>query len=80
MKALKEGIGDYIKNHKLKIRYDIFHHCSASSANLQIIDYISWAIFRKYERNDSSYYEIIEKYILEEDNMTKDRIVEHYKK
>jgi len=80
IKALKEGTGDYLKNNKLKIRYDIFHHCSASSANLQIIDYISWAIFRKYEHSDGSYYDIIKKYILEEENMTKDRIVEHYKK
>lgn len=78
IKALREGVSDYLKNNKLKIRYDVFHHCSASSVNLQIIDYICWAIFRKYEHGDSSYYEIIEKYILAEEDMTKDRKVKHY--
>ncbi len=80
IKALKEGIGEFIKTDKHKIRYDIFHHCSASSVNLQIIDYICWAIFRKYEIQDSSYYEIINKYIIAEENMTKDRKIEFYKK
>lgn len=78
IKALREGVSDYLKSNRLKIRYDVFHHCTASSVNLQIIDYICWAIFRKYEHNDSSYYEIIEKYILAEEDMTKDRKVKHY--
>jgi len=46
--ALKKGLKEYIKRNSLDIRYDIFHHCSASSANLQIVDYMGWAIFRKY--------------------------------
>ena len=54
--ALKKGIKEYIKDNNLNIRYDIFHHCSASSVNLQIVDYISWAIFRKYERGQDIYY------------------------
>lgn len=78
IKALKEGIKNYISNKKLDIRYDIFHHCSASSVNLQIIDYISWAIFRKYERNDIKYYDKIKKYILDEELMTKERKINHY--
>ncbi|MCF6245220.1 MAG: DUF3800 domain-containing protein [Sulfurovum sp.] len=78
--ALKKGIKEYIKSNKLDIRYDIFHHTSASSANLQIVDYISWAIFRKYERGDSGYYDKIKTYILDEDMMTKDRDVNHYEK
>ena len=78
--ALKKGIKEYIKNNALNIRYDIFHHASASSANLQIVDYISWAIFRKYERGDDSYYKRIENYILDEELMTKDRKVNHYER
>ena len=78
IKALRVGVREYLKNNKLKIRYDVFHHCSASSVNLQVIDYICWAIFRRYEHGDGSYYEIIKKYILAEENMTKDRKVEHY--
>lgn len=78
IKALKEGIKSYISNHDLKIRYDIFHHCSASSVNLQVIDYISWAIFRKYERENREFYDKIKKYILEEEVMTKDRVKKYY--
>jgi len=78
--ALKKGIKEYIKSHDLHIRYDIFHHASASSANLQIVDYISWAIFRKYERGEDSYYDKIKMYILDEDIMTKDREINHYEK
>jgi hypothetical protein len=78
--ALKKGIKEYIKANTLKIRYDIFHHASASSANLQIVDYISWAIFRKYERSEDNYYKRIENYILDEELMTKDREVSHYER
>jgi len=80
--ALKKGIKEYLKNKKLdkQIRYDIFHHCSASSANLQIVDYICWAIFRKFERNDDTYYKRVEKYLIKIDEMTKDRKKVHYDK
>ncbi len=78
--ALKKGIKEYIKNNDLNIRYDIFHHCSASSVNLQIVDYISWAIFRKYERDQDNYYKKIEQYLIDVDNMTKHREVNHYEK
>lgn len=78
--ALKKGIKEYIKTKKLNIRYDIFHHCSASSVNLQIVDYISWAIFRKYERDEDSFYSKIEKYFIKIDEMTKDRKILHYEK
>ncbi|WP_456391263.1 DUF3800 domain-containing protein [Hydrogenimonas sp.] len=78
--ALKKGTKEYIKANKLDIRYDIFHHCSASSANLQVIDYIGWAIFRKYEHGDETYFKKIEKYITQIDEMTKGRKDEFYKK
>jgi len=78
--ALKKGIKEYIKYNNLNIRYDIFHHCSASSVNLQIVDYISWAIFRKYERNQDVYYKKIENYLIGIDLMTKDREITHYEK
>jgi hypothetical protein len=78
--ALKKGIKEYLKSKNLKIRYDIFHHCSASSANLQIVDYISWAIFRKFEHGDDTYFKKIEKYLIEVDEMTKNRREVHYEK
>ena len=77
---MKKGIKGYIKERKLAIRYDIFHHCSASSSNLQVVDYISWAIFRKYEHKDGSYYNNIQKYLFDEELMTKDAEVIHYER
>ena len=79
-KALKLGIHNYMKEHSLNIRYDVFHHCSASNVNLQIIDYIGWAINRKHEHNDDIYYKKISNYILSEDIVTKDRKKKYYEK
>lgn len=79
-KALKVGVTKYLKEHNLNLRYDIFHHCSASSANLQIIDYIGWAIYRKYEHSDNSFYQKVEKYLVAEDIVTKNRGVKYYEK
>ena len=78
--ALKKGIKGYIRKNSLSVRYDIFHHCSASSVNLQIVDYISWAIFRKYERGQDDDYNKIEKYLIDIDMMTKNRDINHYEK
>ncbi len=78
--ALKKGLKEYIKSNGLDIRYDIFHHCSASSANLQIVDYMGWAIYRKYEHLQDNYYQKISKYLIGEDIMTKDRTESYYEK
>jgi len=80
IKALRTGISEYINHHNLELRYDIFHHCSASSVNLQIIDYVGWAVHRKYEMQDSFYYEKIKKYIIDEDIVTKERDNKYYEK
>ncbi|OYZ31036.1 MAG: hypothetical protein B7Y30_12085 [Campylobacterales bacterium 16-40-21] len=78
IKALKKGIKQYLKTNGKDLRYTIHHHCSASSSNLQIIDYIGWAVNRKYEHGDPSYYEMIKQYLLEEEVMTRDRVEVHY--
>ena len=73
IKGLKKGIGAYLKEKNKLYKYGIFHHSSASNAYLQVVDYINWAIFRKYERNDFEYYNMIKKYIKIEEVLTKDR-------
>ena len=78
--ALKKGIKEYLRKSDLNIRYDIFHHCSASSVNLQIVDYISWAIFRKYEMNQDIYYKKVEKYLIGIDVMTSERNINYYER
>ena len=41
-------------------------HSSHENKSLQAVDFISWAIFRKYERNDYEFYEIIKNRIIDE--------------
>ena len=41
------------------VAYRIFHHQSRSHYGLQVADYCCWAIFRKWERGDSSWYDRI---------------------
>lgn len=39
--------------------YRILHHQSRSHYGLQVADYCCWAIFRKWERGDGAWYELI---------------------
>ena len=45
---------------------DITLSASHQEKALQAVDFVSWAIFRKYERGDYEYYEIIKNKIVEE--------------
>ena len=49
-----------------KVRYRAFHHQSRSHYGLQIADYCSWAIFRKWEIGDSTWYDQIQSSIRQE--------------
>lgn len=40
-------------------RYRVLHHDSRSHYGLQVADYCCWAIFRRHERGDRSYYDHI---------------------
>lgn len=44
---------------------------SHESKGLQAVDFISWAIFRKYEQNDFAYYDIIKNRIIGENYLFK---------
>lgn len=41
------------------IRHQILHHESRSIVGLQVADYINWAVFRKWERQDVRSYDLI---------------------
>lgn len=59
-KAMEKGVKLTLSKLVNKgLRYYIYHHQSRSNLNLQVIDYINWAILRKWERGDSRSYEII---------------------
>jgi hypothetical protein len=48
------------------VRINIAIKTSFEEKTLQAVDFASWAIFRKYEKNDDSYYKIIKGKIIEE--------------
>lgn len=56
-KAIKLYISQWTE--KTKIPYKIFYYSSKADINLQIVDYLNWSIFRKWERGDCSNYDLV---------------------
>ena len=52
------------KNHNVAVSVTI--KTPAEEKALQAVDFVSWAIFRKYESKDEEYYRIIKGRIVEE--------------
>lgn len=46
--------------------YRILHHDSRAHYGLQVADYLCWAVFRRRERGESSYFDLIRPAILSE--------------
>ena len=68
-KFLKKNFEDYLRNNLGKWQnngFDIKIKPSHTEKCLQAVDFISWAIFRKYESGDYEYYEIIKNKIIGE--------------
>lgn len=68
-KFLNDNFKTYLKSkmtnsHKINITIEIKSPYEEKS--LQVVDFASWAIFRKYQFGDESYYNIIKKKIIEE--------------
>jgi hypothetical protein len=73
-KFLNANFSSYIKDqtqnkHKLDLEIDIAP--PAKEKGLQIADMISWSVFRKYEHEDDTYYNIIKDEIVEENPLFK---------
>jgi hypothetical protein len=66
-KYLNSVFMDYISS-QVKNRVDLKLEIKSSSKHkcLQIVDFLSWGIFQKYEHNDESYYENIKEFIVED--------------
>jgi len=41
------------------MRYHILHHASRSHYGLQIADYCNWAVFRKWQKGEVEFYDLI---------------------
>ncbi|MCA9341012.1 DUF3800 domain-containing protein [Candidatus Saccharibacteria bacterium] len=68
-KFLNENFVNYLNsqtasNHKLKIQTEIIK--PSQEKGLQVIDFVAWSYFRKYEHTDSSYADIIQDITVEE--------------
>lgn len=68
-KSLTENFVKYLEDSmkqrngkKMKISL----HTSHQNKSIQAVDFISWAIFRKYESGDYEYYELIKEKIVDE--------------
>ena len=66
---LNENFKSYLNN-QIKDRYKIDVVIQIKTPHqeksLQVVDFVSWAIFRKYEYKDNSYYNIIKSKVVEE--------------
>ncbi|MBI2007412.1 MAG: DUF3800 domain-containing protein [Candidatus Blackburnbacteria bacterium] len=61
----KNYLNEQVKNvHKLELKVEI--RTPSEEKALQAVDFASWAIFRKYERGDNSYYRLLKSKIIEE--------------
>ena len=47
-------------------KYHILHHASRSHYGLQVADYCCWAVFRKWQRNETGCYDLIKEGIRSE--------------
>lgn len=55
-KAVKMTLSEMLPK---SAKYRILHHSSKSNMDLQIVDYCTWAIYRKWDRSDPRSYEHI---------------------
>lgn len=68
-KRLRENLIRYLTDSMKKRSNGLFAvelHSSHENKSLQAVDFISWAIFRKYEHGDYGFYEIIKNKITDE--------------
>lgn len=73
-KFLNENFKAYLetqakKNHKVEITVDI--KTPAEEMGLQAVDFVSWSMFQKYEKQDPIYYNLIKALVKEESYLFK---------
>jgi len=65
-KAIRQAIIDIPQQYVL-IRQDD----SSQREELQAVDFVAWAFFQKYEKNDSHYYDLISSLVIKEEWLKK---------
>jgi hypothetical protein len=59
-KAAEKAFKSAIRNTLAGRPFSIVHHASSAHALLQVVDYCTWAVQRKWHRGDTRSYELIE--------------------
>jgi hypothetical protein len=62
-KAVKQTLSEMLPS---GIPYQILHHESKSNFGLQIADYLTWAVYRKWRDSDVRSYDLIRQFIQNE--------------
>ncbi len=68
-KSLQENFVNFLTesmSKRRKEKFEITLNASHEDKSLQAVDFISWAIFKKYEHGDFEFYEIIKNKIIDE--------------
>lgn len=60
------------------MRYRILHHASRSHYGLQVADYCNWAVFRKWQKGDTEFYDQIRPAIRSEFNIFRTGVTLYY--
>lgn len=77
--AFEKGLKPYLRLHLPEgSRYELLHHQSKSDLNLQVADYILWAVYRKWNSGDLRSYRIIEQCIRSEADPLEGHAEEYY--
>lgn len=68
-KKLRDNLIQYLTssmNDRGHVHFSVKLHSSQDNKSLQAVDFISWALFRKYEKGDYEFYELIKSKIVDE--------------
>lgn len=57
--VVEKSIRRTVRKQMPELKYRILHHQSCSHYGLQVADYCCWAIFRKWQKGESPWYERI---------------------
>ena len=71
-KFMNENFKNYLNSqisNKYKINLKPEIKTPSEEKGLQVVDFISWAIFQKYENNEESYYNTIKDLIVEDNSL-----------
>jgi hypothetical protein len=75
---VKQALKRSFKQHLGERTYCLFHHDSRGDLNLQVADYVCWAIQRKWERGDDRSYKLIQGAIRGEGDLFRDGGTNYY--